>query len=79
MKISVPSETHPGENRAPLTPDSVAKLVKLGAQVELFLQIPRRLTEGDPVNVRCVARVVHVDGGAPGGRLVISPVFGTLP
>ena len=35
MKISVPRETHPGESRAPLTPDSVAKLVKLGAQVEV--------------------------------------------
>jgi H+-translocating NAD(P) transhydrogenase subunit alpha len=35
MKISAPRETHPGEARAPLTPDSVAKLVKLGAQVEV--------------------------------------------
>ena len=35
MKISVPRETHPGESRAPLTPDAVAKLVKLGAQVEV--------------------------------------------
>ena len=35
MKISVPRETHSGESRAPLTPDSVAKLVKLGAQVEV--------------------------------------------
>ncbi len=35
MKISVPKETHPGETRAPLTPDSAAKLVKLGAQVEV--------------------------------------------
>lgn len=35
MKISVPREIHPGETRAPLTPDSVAKLVKLGAQVEV--------------------------------------------
>ena len=35
MKISVPRETHPGETRAPLTPDSVSKLVKLGAQVEV--------------------------------------------
>ena len=34
MKISVPRETHPGETRAPLTPDSAAKLVKLGAQVD---------------------------------------------
>jgi NAD(P) transhydrogenase subunit alpha len=35
MKISVPKETHPGETRAPMTPDSAAKLVKLGAQVEV--------------------------------------------
>jgi H+-translocating NAD(P) transhydrogenase subunit alpha len=35
MKISVPRETHPGETRAPLTPDSAAKLVKLGALVEV--------------------------------------------
>jgi NAD(P) transhydrogenase subunit alpha len=35
MKISIPREIHPGETRAPLTPDSVARLVKLGAQVEL--------------------------------------------
>ena len=35
MKISVPKETHPGETRTPLTPDSAAKLVKLGAQVEV--------------------------------------------
>ena len=35
MKISVPCETYPGETRAPLTPDSAAKLVKLGAQVEV--------------------------------------------
>jgi NAD(P) transhydrogenase subunit alpha len=35
MKISVPREIHPGETRAPLTPDSAAKLVKLGAQVEI--------------------------------------------
>ena len=35
MKISVPRETYPGESRAPLTPDSAGKLVKLGAQVEV--------------------------------------------
>lgn len=35
MKISVPKETHPGETRAALTPDGAAKLVKLGAQVEV--------------------------------------------
>lgn len=35
MKITAPRESHPGETRAPLTPDSAAKLVKLGAQVEI--------------------------------------------
>jgi len=35
MKISVPRENHSGETRAPMTPDSAAKLVKLGAQVEV--------------------------------------------
>jgi H+-translocating NAD(P) transhydrogenase subunit alpha len=35
MKISVPKETHPGETRTALTPDAAAKLVKLGAQVEV--------------------------------------------
>jgi hypothetical protein len=32
MKISVPKETHPGETRAPLTPNSATKLVKLGVR-----------------------------------------------
>jgi NAD(P) transhydrogenase subunit alpha len=35
MKITAPRETQPSETRAPLTPDAVAKLVKLGAQVEV--------------------------------------------
>lgn len=35
MKISIPCEIHPGETRAPMTPEGAAKLVKLGAQVEI--------------------------------------------
>ncbi len=35
MKIAVPKETHPGETRTPMTPANAAKLVKLGAQVEV--------------------------------------------
>ena len=35
MKISIPCEIHPGETRASMTPDGAAKLVKLGAQVEI--------------------------------------------
>jgi NAD(P) transhydrogenase subunit alpha len=35
MRIGIPKETHPGENRAPMTPDNVAKLAKRGAQIEV--------------------------------------------
>jgi NAD(P) transhydrogenase subunit alpha len=35
MKISVPRESHPAETRAPLTPEAVARLVRLGAQVAI--------------------------------------------
>ncbi|MGC9943508.1 MAG: Re/Si-specific NAD(P)(+) transhydrogenase subunit alpha [Verrucomicrobiota bacterium] len=35
MRITVTRETYPGETRASLTPDAVAKLVKLGAEVEV--------------------------------------------
>ncbi len=46
MKISIPCETHPGESRAPLTPDGAGKLVKLGAQVEV--QAGLGITAGFP-------------------------------
>ena len=35
MLIAVPRETQAGENRAPLTPDSVKKLVRAGAEVSI--------------------------------------------
>jgi len=41
MRISVPKETHPGETRAAMTPDGAARLVKLGAQVEIEAGIGR--------------------------------------
>jgi NAD(P) transhydrogenase subunit alpha len=33
MRIAIPKETHPGENRVPITPDHAKKLCQLGAQV----------------------------------------------
>jgi len=33
MRIAVPRETHPGENRVPVTPSDAKKLVRLGAEV----------------------------------------------
>ncbi|MEW6428979.1 MAG: Re/Si-specific NAD(P)(+) transhydrogenase subunit alpha [Thermodesulfobacteriota bacterium] len=35
MKIVAVKETHPGENRVPLVPATVEKLVKLGAEIEI--------------------------------------------
>ena len=35
MRIFVPKEIHPGENRAALVPGTVAKLVRLGAELEI--------------------------------------------
>ena len=33
MRIAIPKETHPGENRIPITPDHAKKLCKLGADL----------------------------------------------
>jgi NAD(P) transhydrogenase subunit alpha len=33
MRIAIPKETHPGENRVPIIPDHAKKLVKLGASL----------------------------------------------
>jgi NAD(P) transhydrogenase subunit alpha len=35
MLLAVPKETHPGENRVPITPDSAKKLVRLGANLQI--------------------------------------------
>ena len=33
MRIAIPKETHPGENRVPITPDIAKKLCGLGAEL----------------------------------------------
>jgi NAD(P) transhydrogenase subunit alpha len=33
MRIAIPKETHPGENRVPITPDAAKKLCRMGAEV----------------------------------------------
>jgi NAD(P) transhydrogenase subunit alpha len=35
MRIAIPKETHPGENRVPVIPETVKKLVLLGAEVTI--------------------------------------------
>jgi hypothetical protein len=37
-------------------------------QVELFLRIPREVSGEKPTEVRCVARVMHVDPATSGGK-----------
>lgn len=53
MKIFVPKETHPGENRVPLIPDTVNKLVKLGAEIviETGMGLSTNYPDKDYVNV----------------------------
>ena len=59
MKISVPKETQPAETRAPLTPDSAAKLVKLGAQVEVEAGVGVRAGFLDEAYAKAGASVVN--------------------
>jgi H+-translocating NAD(P) transhydrogenase subunit alpha len=33
MRIAIPRETHPGENRVPVTPETAKKLCRLGADL----------------------------------------------
>ena len=59
MKIAVPRETHPGETRAPLTPDSAAKLLKLGAQVEVEAGIGAAAGFPDDAYTKAGTKVVN--------------------
>ncbi|MGO8766740.1 MAG: Re/Si-specific NAD(P)(+) transhydrogenase subunit alpha [Limisphaerales bacterium] len=59
MKISVPKETHPGETRAPLTPDSAAKLVKLGAAVEVEAGLGLAAGFSDEAYTKAGATLTH--------------------
>lgn len=43
--------------------------LQVGMQVELFLRIPPEVSGENSTDVRCVARVVHVDRGSIGGKL----------
>ena len=48
MRIFVPKELHPAERRVPLLPGGAAKLVRLGADIEVERGIGETLTCGDP-------------------------------
>jgi NAD(P) transhydrogenase subunit alpha len=59
MKISAPREMHPGETRAPITPGCVAKLAKLGAEVEVESGIGTSAGFSDDDYVKAGAHVSH--------------------
>ena len=43
----------------------------VGTQVELYVKFPGELSGGDPVDARCVARVVHISGSPKGGKRLV--------
>ena len=44
--------------------------LSVGTQVELYVKFPQQVSGGDPLDARCVARVVHVGRREGGKRLV---------
>ena len=71
MKITAPRETHPGETRAPLTPDSAGKLVKLGAQVEVEAGLGLAAGFPDAAYVKAGASISTVSEPHQGPELVL--------
>ncbi len=63
MKIVALKETEPGERRVPITPDTAAKLVRLGASVELESGIGAALQVSDDQYLKAGAQV-NVDRSA---------------
>ena len=59
MKICIPKETHPGENRVPMVPDNVAKLVKRGAQIEIEVGMGLTSGHGDAAYTAAGATVAN--------------------
>ena len=47
MKLFLPRETTPGETRVPMIPGKVAKLVELGAEVEIEIDFGQAINIGD--------------------------------
>ncbi|MEQ1860099.1 MAG: Re/Si-specific NAD(P)(+) transhydrogenase subunit alpha [Chthoniobacteraceae bacterium] len=63
MTIAIPAETHAGETRAALVPEHVAKLVKLGARIEIEAGLGRDVGHRDEAYASAGA-VVKTDRAA---------------
>ena len=73
MRIAIPKETHPGENRVPIIPADVKKLVKIGADVVIehdmgvvmdlsdravVLDYGKKIGDGPPAEVQANQEVI---------------------
>ena len=75
MRLAIPRETHPGENRASVTPETVKKLVRLGADIAIeagagagagFSErpTPPKVPASKPTATRCWAQPTWCSGCA---------------
>lgn len=59
MRLAIPKETHPGENRVPVIPDTVKKLTRLGAEVVIESEMGSGSGFTDEEYVKAGATVSH--------------------
>ena len=59
MRLAIPKETHPGENRVPVIPDTVKKLVRLGAEVVIESEMGSGSGFTDEEYIKAGAKVSH--------------------
>ena len=59
MRLAIPKETHPGENRVPVIPDTVKKLVRLGAEVVIESEMGSGSGFTDEEYIKAGATVSH--------------------
>src|SRR5437870_1674103 len=66
MRIFVPREILPGETRAPLVPNSVARLAKLGAEVKVESGLGNTIFQSDDLYRDAGASIITDRNGALG-------------
>ncbi|MEM9315816.1 MAG: NAD(P)(+) transhydrogenase (Re/Si-specific) subunit alpha, partial [Pseudomonadota bacterium] len=58
MQLGVPKESHPGENRVPMTPETAKKLVRLGATIHIETGMGAGSGYGDDAYTEVGAEIV---------------------
>lgn len=72
MKVFIPKETAPGERRVAAVPDSVAKLIKLGLEVEIETGAGVYANHSDQSYVAAGAKVVSLEAGLASSQVIAS-------